>query len=377
MVGVVFDTTDVKLKDAKTAALLKLGDQLRDASTVQDITRAAAEILAGGLSASRAGYSTVDQPGEHLIVEFDWTSPGTQSIAGRHSLKSFSATIKRLAKGGSLVVEDIASTDWLDEDCHAYGSIGTHSLIKVPVLENGVLVAILFAHDDKPRSWEQDDVDFAQGVADRTYAAVAKVQAEAERELLTQELSHRLKNTLAMVMAIAGQTLKDVTEREAVDAFTARLQALSQAHDVLLRQNWSSAKIGDVMRSVFALHVNDDARLRLIGPDLSLGPKAGLSLSLLLHELATNAFKYGALSNDSGVVAVEWQVDDLEGVQTLSMTWSESGGPIVGEPTRRGFGSRLIRMGIAGAGNADKSYLPSGLTATFRAPMAMIQELGS
>ncbi|TQX83415.1 GAF domain-containing protein [Rhizobium sp. rho-13.1] len=204
----------------------------------------------------------------------------------------------------------------------------------------------------------------------------AMAQAEEERKFLTAELSHRMKNTLSMVLAIAAQALKDVTERDAVDAFTGRLQALSRAHDVLLRENWSSAEIGDVMLSVLTLHA-DGTRRDLDGPKVTLGPKAGLSLSLLLHELATNAIKYGALSNGSGRVSVKWSVDDLDGVPTLSMVWTESGGPEISEPIRRGFGSRLIRMGIAGTGHAEKSYLPSGFTATFSAPMAAVQDIGS
>ncbi|WP_245506624.1 HWE histidine kinase domain-containing protein [Rhizobium sp. PP-F2F-G48] len=204
----------------------------------------------------------------------------------------------------------------------------------------------------------------------------AMERAEEERKILNAELSHRMKNTLSMVLAIAAQTLKDVSERDAVDAFTGRLHALSKAHDVLLRENWSSAEIAEVMLSVLTLHA-DGTRYDLNGPKVTLGPKAGLSLSLLLHELATNAIKYGSLSNEIGRVSVKWSVDDIEGVPTLSMIWTESGGPEIAEPTRRGFGSRLIRMGIAGSGHVEKLYLPTGFTATFRAPMVMVQDIGS
>lgn len=101
-----------------------------------------------------------------------------------------------------------------------------------------------------------------------------------------------------------------------------------------------------------------------------------MSLSLLLHELATNAIKYGSLSNDRGKVSVEWWIDDIKGVPTLSMTWTESGGYEIAEPTRRGFGSRLLRMGLAGTGHAEKSYLLTGFTATFKAPMTAVQDVG-
>ena len=210
----------------------------------------------------------------------------------------------------------------------------------------------------------------------RRAEAEALATADAERKILNQELAHRMKNTLATVMAIASQTLKDVSEKNAVAAFTGRIQALSQAHDVLLRENWSSAEIMDVMLSVLTLHC-DENRRDLEGPTVTLGPKAGLSLSLVLHELATNAIKYGGLSNEIGRISVKWSVIDVGGVPNLSMTWSETGGPPVTEPTRRGFGSRLIRMGIAGTGQVETSYLSSGFTATFQAPMSKVREIGS
>ncbi|MVA54965.1 HWE histidine kinase domain-containing protein [Agrobacterium vitis] len=376
MVGVVFDTTDAKLKEAKKAALLKLGDELRAASTVEEITQSAAAILSDGLGVARAGYAVVDRTDNSFAIAFDWASHGTVSLAGRHSLERFSETVERLCKGETLSIPNVASSTWLTTEKDAYASIGVSSLIKVPILKGGSLVGILFAHDDKPRTWSQDELDFTRGIADRTYAALAKVQAEEEQELLNHELSHRLKNTLAMVQAIAGQTLKDVSEKEAVNAFLARLHALGAAHDVLLRQNWSAAKMRDVIEKVLALHADGD-RIYVDGPDLALGPKAGLSLSLLLHELATNALKYGALSNNSGRVSIKWWIADNDAIPTLSMTWTESGGPTVSEPTRKGFGSRLIRMGLAGTGNAHKDYRPSGLTATFHAPLTTIQETGN
>lgn len=374
MVGVMFDTTDAKRKDQKTALLLTLGDRLREAGSVAEITRVATDILASGIVCGRTGYSTVDLRAAAFSVEAEQISTDITSIAGRHSLAGFPETFKRLKTGETIVIPDV-NVDWLASDRVGYEAIGVRSLIAVPVLQSGALVGVLFAEDAMPRDWTQGELDFISGVADRTYAAIAKANAEEEQAVLNQELSHRMKNTLAMVQAIAGQTLRDVADRSAVAAFGARLQALGAAHEVLLKQSWSSAKMREVIDKVLALHA-DGRRISIDGPDLSLGPKAGLSLSLLLHELATNAIKYGALSNDLGKVAVRWSIDDGEDDPLLCMTWTESGGPTVSEPTRRGFGSRLIRMGLAGTGDAVKSYLTSGLTATFKAPLSLIQEVG-
>lgn len=127
---------------------------------------------------------------------------------------------------------------------------------------------------------------------------------------------------------------------------------------------------------MLTLH-SDDTRRDLEGPEVFLGPKAGPSVSLLLHELATNANKYGSLSNDVGRVSGKWLVEDVDDVPTLTIIWSESGGPTVIEPTRRGFGSRLIRMGIAGAGHVEMNYLPDGFTATFKAPIFVVLDISS
>lgn len=378
MVGVVFDSTDGKLKDARTAALLRLGDELREADSVHAITRSASDILADGLGVARAGYATVDQTRGDFVVEFNRTSPGATSIAGRHAMQAFAATMERLSRGNTLAIANIPSFDWLDSDSAGYAAIGTRSLVNVPILKAGKLVGVLFAHDDKPRSWTKDELDFAYGVADRTYGAVARVQAQDEQRVLNQELSHRLKNTLAMVQAIASQTLRDVSDRAAVEAFSGRIQALSSAHDILLQQAWSAAKMHEVIAKILDLHVPEHRRT-MEGPEILLGPKAGLSLSLLLHELATNAQKYGAFSNDAGRVSINWDVaGDTDGTATLSMTWTETGGPDVSTPTTRGgFGSRLIRMGLVGTGRSERDYRLSGLVATFQAPMALMTEMSA
>ena len=152
-----------------------------------------------------------------------------------------------------------------------------------------------------------------------------------------------------------------------VDGFEQRVLALSRAHDVLLQKSWSAARLRAVAEGVLALQADLD-RFTLDGPDMDVSPEAALSLSMLLHELATNAVKYGALSNVAGRVAVRWRAD---AERSLVLDWSERGGPPVEEqPKRRGFGSRLIRMGLLGTRVADVRYEPEGLCAEFRAPLA-------
>ena len=195
-------------------------------------------------------------------------------------------------------------------------------------------------------------------------------QAQERQQVINHELSHRLKNTLAMVQAIAAQTLRGVTDRDAVRALEQRLTTLSRAHDILLQRSWVSADIRDVVTGTLALHA-DAIRLRVEGSDLALGPRGVLSLSMLLHELATNAAKYGALSAAGGFVSVTWTITD----GTLALTWQERAGPpIVEPPTRGGFGSRLIRMGLVGTGGSDLRYEPCGLRAEFQASVQSLSD---
>lgn len=196
-------------------------------------------------------------------------------------------------------------------------------------------------------------------------------KADQQMQLINAELGHRMNNAMALVQAIANQTLRNVTERHAVDAFERRLDALSRAHNILQQQSWVSAGLREVIIGVLAAHA-DRARVKLDGADIALDPKAALSFSMLLHELATNAVKYGALGSNHGHVAVSWTTDG--GV--LVFDWHEIGGPEAAAPSRKGLGTRLIDLGIAGSGDVSKSYDASGFRATFRAPLEKVEYRG-
>lgn len=196
-------------------------------------------------------------------------------------------------------------------------------------------------------------------------------RVEARQLVLNQELSHRMKNTLAMVNAIATQTLHQATDPQALDAFSRRIQALGKAHDALLAQSMVGALIRQTIEGVVEL-VADPARILLDGPDIEINARSVLSFSLLIHELATNATKYGSLSTPEGRVLVEWRIESDGKEPQLALAWREEGGPPATPPQRRGFGSRLIQSGLAGTGQADVRYESTGLQAQFRAPLAFL-----
>ncbi|HET6587100.1 MAG TPA: PAS domain S-box protein [Oleiagrimonas sp.] len=188
---------------------------------------------------------------------------------------------------------------------------------------------------------------------------------EAHREMLLHELSHRIKNTLATVQAIVAQTLASAPDPKTFQAtFQARLVALSHAHELLMQGNWQGAALRELISRLLAPYRNDQrSQWTLEGKDIEINPKATLALGMVLHELATNAAKYGALSKPAGHVEVKWQVK-RDG--TLHLVWAERDGPRVEKPERRGFGSRLIVDGLNHELDADVQleYKPTGLRCT-------------
>lgn len=188
-----------------------------------------------------------------------------------------------------------------------------------------------------------------------------RVRAENHQKLLINELNHRVKNTLASIQSIVSQTLRGVqTKEEASGAITTRILALSRAHNVLTEENWNGADLETMVTSSLEAfqHAGRQA-ISISGPKLRIGPHAALSIALALHELATNAVKYGALSSESGSVTIVWSVSPA-GV--FKLTWAEDGGPMVTASERQGFGSRLILrvLPLELGGTTTLEFKPSG-----------------
>jgi PAS domain S-box-containing protein len=371
MLGIVQDITDRKTAERHQAALIALGDELRGAKTLDAIVASASRIVGSSMEVSRAGYATVDTKAGEFNVIGDWTANDARGLAGRYDLALFSRTIERLGIGSTIATSDNTTAGWLRDDLATYEAIDVRASIETPLLENGQVVGVLFAHADAPREWSDSEVEFVSAVADRTHAAVAKVKAEEEQQFLNQELLHRLKNTLAIVQAMAHQTFRAVQDKGALKSFDDRLKALGSAHDVLTRRSWGSARIRSIVEKIVEQH-GSDKTIDVHGMDLTVGPKAALSLALLLHELSTNALKHGSLSTPMGRVGISWQVDRGLGSPEFVLRWEESGGPPATKPARRGFGTKLIQMGLSGTGDADLRYEENGLTASFRAPLSQI-----
>lgn len=363
------EVTERVLRERRQAALVRLGDHMLEEQTVEGITLAASEILGVALHVELVGYGDVDPIAETITVERDWTTGTARTLAGTLQFRDFGSYIDDLKVGRTVVVRDCRTDSRTRDHAAALEERSARAFVNTPVFERGVFVALLYVSTQTPRGWSEGELQFIRDVAYRVRLTAERLKAEQQQEVLNGELAHRVKNTLSVVQAIANSTLARTADENAVTDFGNRLRALSSAHDVLLARSWSAAGFRQVAESALAVFADD--RIRLSGPDLQIGSRAAMSLSLLLHELATNAGKYGALSVPEECVELCWTVRDRE---TVEMRWAERGGPPATEPVSKGFGSRIIRMGLTGSGGVKISYDSQGLTAEMSAPLHQVQQ---
>lgn len=207
----------------------------------------------------------------------------------------------------------------------------------------------------------RDTAGQVTGIFVEGYDVTSRILADQQRVDLTRELAHRMKNSMAMVQAIATQTLRQVGSlEEGRDALSGRIAALARAQDILTRDDWETAEIHEVVASALVALEHVRERIRVSGQSLVLRSQQALGLSLALYELGTNAVKYGALSNETGYVDIAWAVSP-EGA--FDLTWRETDGPPVVSPERKGFGTRLIQRIVAPYfdGSASMDFPPEGL----------------
>ncbi|URD38105.1 PAS domain S-box protein [Methylobacterium tardum] len=358
--------------DQRRATLLDLGDRLRDLDTVSEMTRSAAEIVGRALNVSRAGFGRLDLSSKSITIEQDWTSGTPISIAGQHHLEDYVTLRGELDWGEPLVIDDVETDPRTTAGSERLRAIDVGTLVNMPVRERGRSVALFFVHDRQARRWTTDEVEFLRAVADRVELSVARVRAEEQQRLLNHELSHRMKNLLAMVQSIATQTMRGATDvGTAKEVLAGRLIALGKAHDLLLGGALTSTQMEAVVRTALQVHEDKAGRFRISGPPLEISAGRALSLALMLHELATNAAKYGALSTENGHVDLHWEILTDREPSMLRLSWIELGGPPVLPPTRKGFGSRFIERGLASqvGGDLALDYRPSGVTCIVTAPL--------
>jgi two-component sensor histidine kinase len=344
---------DVATQDRRPSFLLALGDRLRNISEARAITDATAEALGKHMSATRVVYADIDERGEYANVWSDWTDGTVPSIVGRHHLETFGPAVVQSWRAGKLWrVDDVESDprDFVRAGIEGYRAIGIRGAMCPPLIRGGRLVAAIAVQSATPRNWTDEEAALVQEVADRTWDALERARAEEHLRVVVAELQHRTRNLLAVVRSIANQT---VASSDSLDVFRAkfedRLGALARVQGLLSRSDQEPITIEMIVRMELAALGAEEAlnRMRLSGPDVPLHNSMVQTLSLALHELATNARKYGALSNERGRLLVEWRVIKFEhGEKRLTLDWTETwvatSPPSPDSEVRHGYGRELI-----------------------------------
>lgn len=340
VLAIVFETTEaMRTKQAQEAAEQALRARERELAQVQKIGKV------GGLEVDLRGGFTNRRSPEYLTLH------GLPPEAANESHEDW---VRRIHP------QDRALTEGHFREAVAGNAIDYHAEYRIIRPSDGALRWI-----SATAQIERDDEGKAVRLIGAHIDVTERKQAEAQQRLLLQELAHRVKNSLAMIQAIASQTFRTATSLEAAnETFGARLAALARAHDLLVSGNWASATLRDVVTGVIGIQ-GEPERFAVGGPDVAIGPKPALALSLILHELGTNAVKYGALSNQEGRVAVTWRIDEIDGEKQFRLRWQETGGPPVTPPARRGFGSRLIeRTFPSQRARIENAFPPAGVVFT-------------
>jgi PAS domain S-box-containing protein len=302
----------------------------------------------------------------NIVGIFFWNLDGSITVANDAFLEMTGYNRKEL-EAGQVRWSDMTPPEYDADDQQAIAQLKSTGRVqpyeKEYFRKDGRRLPILLGCAAFRGSQEQG-VAFALDLTERK-------RAEAQQKLLAEELNHRVKNTLATVLAIASQTMRLAESPAAFkESFEARLLALSETHDLLTRGEWQGAGLRDLIHAELAPYSHDGgSRAHLEGEDVRIGPRAVVMLGMIYHELATNAAKHGALSTSDGQVTVSWGFR-TNGQKRLHIQWRERGGPPVEAPRRKGFGLRLIEQGT-GCGSDNKVkvvFLPEGLSCEIELP---------
>jgi PAS domain S-box-containing protein len=265
------------------------------------------------------------------------------------------------------------------------GHLPVVSYLAVPVISAAgeVLGGLFFGHD-QPDVFRPETETLIVAIAAQAAVAIdnarlhraaqteieQRKKAESGQRLLLNEIKHRVKNTISMVQAMANQTFQHASKVEK-ETFIARLHAMAGAHDLLTQQNWEAVQFLDIVKRAMSPFGGIGERIAIEGPELSVDSNKALLAAMVLHELGTNAVKYGALSCPGGRVDIQWELLDQSTRQKLSLTWRERNGPPVKAPTRKGFGTRMIERALSGEeGKAVFDYQASGLVCALKMTVA-------
>lgn len=358
--------------ERRRGALLDLGQKLRDEADPLAIAQTAARMLADQLGVARAGYAEMDGAGEvaDIVADDGGADRSVAPLRGQQiRLDDFGASMSAdMRAGHAVTVGDVALDHRTNapDALEAYAVLGVRSFMTISLVKAGALSAYVYVCHPEPRTFAPDEIAFAADVAELIWTASERARAdqalkravETER-LLIREVDHRAKNVLAVVQSLA-QLTPFHSKDQYVEALSGRIGSLARAHSLLSTTRWSGVDLHDLLRlELDAYRCEGAEQLVIDGPPALIDAQAAQSLALVLHELATNASKYGALARPEGRLSVTWAWDPQG---ALRLVWRETAGVRVTPPQRRGFGSTLIANAVKqAAARVALDWRPEGL----------------
>jgi PAS domain S-box-containing protein len=342
------------------AALYQFTDRLFRATSRDDVYDAALDAIVRALGCDRASILMFDDAGVMRFVAWRGLSD-----CYRKAVEGHSPWTRDTRDPQPIAIDDIDGAE-LDASLKAtVKAEGIRALAFIPLTARGELIGKFMAYHPVPHVFTDTDLNIAITIArqlgfglERLGAEEQRRKAEETKELLLSESKHRIKNTLATVQAIASQTLRH-GRAGGLASFLARLHALGEAHELLTTENWDRAPLREVVERAIKAFQSKQDRFAIKGPAVWVPAQTSLTLTLCVHELATNAVKYGALSNGTGRVHVAWEPVVNGDRRNVRLTWHETGGPRVTVPKRKGFGSLLIES--SGEGESRVDFTPRGV----------------
>lgn len=364
--------------ERRRAALLDLGQKLRDEGDLTAIAQTAARMLTEQLGVARAGYAEMtDDPEVALVIADDGRAESGVIPMRRQTfrLENFGPTMSADMHAGRVIsIGDVALDPRTNdpEALKAYAAIGVRAFLTISLIKAGQLSAYMFVCHDQPRVFAPGEAAFVADVAELIWTASARAlsdqavrRAEEAERLLIREVDHRAKNVLAVVQSLAQLTPFENKEQY-VQALSGRIGSLARAHSLLSTARWAGVDLHDLLRLELDPYGGESEQARIDGPPVLIDAQAAQSLALVIHELATNASKYGALARPEGRLDVSWAWGSGG---ALTLVWRETAGAPVAPPERHGFGSTLIESAVKQAGaRVTLDWRPDGLEARLDIP---------
>lgn len=370
------ETTTQRLQQNNTAFLLELSDVFRNVGDPSVIRPQALAMLGEHLGADRVGLR--ERGAAEIAIQLDiteqWTAPGVDPITPRPGAATLDHDMWANLLDGHVIRLDGTDTDRLAVEKQVLDSIGCAAALAVPWAENGETTAVIFVHAMTPRHWTDLEVEVVEAVLERTMHLVARARAAERERIMSNEINHRARNLLSVAQAIV-RLARTEDPKIMRDKLVSRIGALSKSHSLLADLKWEPVALKTLLDQELAPYISSNSdTAELVGPDVMLSSAQCQALGLVLHELVTNAAKYGALADTGGHLRVEWSITDHN---TLRIDWSEvCRTPVQTEDkVEGGFGSRLLTLMIERQleGSYERDLRPNGLHFVIEVPWKGVQ----